>query len=109
MLYQREELPVRDQECHDDEKSTLQLLGLFTIAILGPFSGHFQTHFWAIFEYLAEEQKQKGTKNGMQNDVKNVYCERSGKENLEKWWENAFFSRHSAKKLKNDRKMDHFL
>ena len=30
--------------------------GLFTVAILGPFLGHFQTHFWAIFEYLAEEQ-----------------------------------------------------
>ena len=31
-------------------------LGLFTVAILEPFSGHFQTHFWVIFEYLAEEQ-----------------------------------------------------
>ena len=34
-------------------------LGLFTVAILGPFSAHFQTHFWAIFEYLAEEQTKR--------------------------------------------------
>ena len=31
-------------------------IGLFTVAILEPFSGHFQTHFQVIFEYLAEEQ-----------------------------------------------------
>ena len=35
---------------------SLSPLGLFTVAILGPFSGHFQTHFQVIFEYLAEEQ-----------------------------------------------------
>ena len=28
----------------------------FTVAILGPFSAHFQTHFRLIFVYLAEEQ-----------------------------------------------------
>jgi hypothetical protein len=32
------------------------IVGLFTVAILGPFSGHFQTHFRVIFEYLAEKQ-----------------------------------------------------
>ena len=31
-------------------------IGLFTVAILGSFSTHFQTHFWLIFVYLAEEQ-----------------------------------------------------
>ena len=52
-------------------------IGLFTVAILEPFSGHFQTHFWVIFEYLAEPQrnKQKVAKNEIQNDVKNVYHE----------------------------------
>jgi hypothetical protein len=39
-----------------------------------------------------QRNKQKGAKNGLQNDVKNVYREHPGKENLEKWWENAFFS-----------------
>ena len=31
-------------------------IGLFTVAILGPFSAHFQTHFRLIFVYLAEKQ-----------------------------------------------------
>ena len=44
------------------------------------------------FLSIWQRNKQKGTKNGMQNDVKNVYRECSGKENLEKWWENAIFS-----------------
>jgi tRNA uridine 5-carbamoylmethylation protein Kti12 len=38
-----------------------------------------------------QRNKQKGAKNGIKNDVKNVYRERFGKGNLEKWWENAFF------------------
>ena len=53
------------------------------------------SHSWAIFgSFLSiwQRNKQKVAKNGMQNDVKNVYHEHSGKENLEKWWENAFFS-----------------
>ena len=35
------------------------LLGLFTVAIVGPLLGHFQTHFRVIFEYLAEEQTKR--------------------------------------------------
>ena len=66
-------------------------LGLFTVAILGPFSAHFQTHFRLIFVYLAGN-KQKGTKNGMENDVKNSYRETPGKRKLEKWSKNAIFS-----------------
>ena len=38
------------------KKKKLLSLGLFTVAILGPFSAHFQTHFWLIFVYLAEKQ-----------------------------------------------------
>jgi hypothetical protein len=56
-------------------------------------------HFWVIFKLIFgsflsiwQRNKQKGAKNGLQNDVKNVYREHPGKENLEKWWENAFFS-----------------
>ena len=30
-------------------------LGLFTVAIFGPFSAHFRSHFWIIFGYLAEK------------------------------------------------------
>ena len=40
----------------DFKLTSTNRLGLFTVAILEPFSGHFQTHFWVIFEYLAEEQ-----------------------------------------------------
>jgi hypothetical protein len=39
-----------------------------------------------------QRNKQKVAKNGIQNDVKNVYREHPGKEILEKWCENAFFS-----------------
>ena len=35
------------------------VIGLFTVAILGPFSSHFQTHFRLIFVYLAEEQTKR--------------------------------------------------
>jgi hypothetical protein len=31
------------------------ILGLFTVAIFGPFSAHFRLHFWIIFGCLAEE------------------------------------------------------
>ena len=34
----------------------LDTIGLFMVAILGPFSAHFQTHFRLIFVYLAEKQ-----------------------------------------------------
>ena len=50
--------------------------------------------------YLAEKQTK-----GNENDVKNGYHEHPGKENLEKWCENAFFSPGTAKKMKNG----HFL
>ena len=35
------------------------IIGLFTVAILEPFSAHFQSHFWLIFVYLAEEQTKR--------------------------------------------------
>ena len=44
-------------------------IGLFTVAILGPFLSIWQRN------------KQKGAKNGLQNDVKNVYREHPGKDN----------------------------
>jgi hypothetical protein len=56
--------------------------------------GHFRLIFKLIFgPFLSiwQRNKQKGTENGMKNDVKNVYREHSGKEILEKWWKNAFF------------------
>ena len=59
------------------------------------------SHSWAIFgSFLSiwQRNKQKVAKNGIQNDVKNVYHECSGKENLEKWWENAFFLPGTAPK-----------
>jgi hypothetical protein len=59
------------------------------------FLGHFGLIFKIIFgPFLSiwQRNKQKGAKNGIKNDMKNVYRERSGKGNLEKWWENAFFS-----------------
>ena len=68
----------------------LHTLGLFTVAILGPFSAHFQTHFRLIFMYLAEKQT-KVTENDVENDAKNGYREHPGKEILEKWSKNAFF------------------
>ena len=46
------------------------LLGLFTVAILGPFSAHFQTHFRLIFVCLAEKQ----TKGNEKWDEK--WCEK---------------------------------
>jgi hypothetical protein len=52
------------------------------VAILGPFSAHFQTHFWLIFVYLAEKQTK--------SDVKNGYHDQPGKEISEKWSKNAF-------------------
>ena len=64
----------------------ITLIGLFTVAILGPFSAHFQTHFWLIFMYLAEKQTKV-----TENDAKNGYREHPGKEILEKWSKNAFF------------------
>ena len=30
-------------------------IGLFTVAIFGPFSAHFRSHFWIIFRCLAEK------------------------------------------------------
>ena len=44
-------IPFIHSNCH-----WFQSLGLFTVAILGSFSVHFQTHFQLIFVYLAEEQ-----------------------------------------------------
>ena len=64
------------------------------VAILGPFSAHFQTHFQLIFVYW-----QTNKQNGMKNDVKNGYHEHPRKEILEKW---SFPFRHTAKKMKND-------
>ena len=40
-----------------NNKSFMVILGLFTVAILGPFSAHFQTHFRLIFVYLAGEPR----------------------------------------------------
>ena len=43
-------------------------------------------HSWVIFESFSsiwQKNKQKAAKNGMQNDVKNVYREHSRKEILE--------------------------
>jgi hypothetical protein len=57
--------------------------------------GHFQLIFNFIFGsflYIWQRNKQKGIKNDAKNDVKNGYREHPGKENLEKWCENAFFS-----------------
>ena len=59
-------------------------------------------HSWAIFQLIFnlilhsfsgiwQRNKQKGTENEMKNNVKNVYCEHPGNENLEKWSENAFY------------------
>ena len=45
-------------------------IGLFTVAILGPFSAHFQTHFGLIFVCLAEKQ----TKGNEKWDEK--WCEK---------------------------------
>jgi hypothetical protein len=50
------------------------------VAIFGSFS----SIWW--------RNKQKETKNGTENDVKNSYRETPGKGNLEKWSKNAFFS-----------------
>ena len=47
-------------------------------------------HFWLIFVYLAGRNKQNGTKNGMENDVKNSYYQTPGKGNLEKCSKNVF-------------------
>ena len=58
-------------------------IGLFTVAILGPFSARFQTRFQLIFVYLAEKQT-KGMKNDGKNDVKSGYHERSEMEISEK-------------------------
>ena len=60
--------------------------GSHSWAIFGSFSNSFS------FLSIWQRNKQKGAKNGLQNDVKNVYREHPGMENLEKWWENAFFS-----------------
>jgi hypothetical protein len=41
---------------HDKQlPDVAETLGLFMVAIFGPFSAHFQLHFWIIFSCLAEE------------------------------------------------------
>ena len=35
------------------------ILGLFTVAIFGPFLAHFQTHFWLIFGRETNKRKSK--------------------------------------------------
>ena len=54
--------------------------GSHSWAIFGSFSNSFSGSFLSIWQ----RNKQKVAKNGIQNDVKNVYHEHSGKENLEK-------------------------
>jgi hypothetical protein len=56
-------------------------------------------HFWLIFKLIFgsflsiwQRNKQKGTKNGMENDVKIGYREHPGNGIIEKWSKNAFFS-----------------
>ena len=52
------------------------------------------SHSWAIFSSFLciwQRNKQKETKNGMKNDVKNGYRETPGMEIIEKWSKNAFF------------------
>ena len=66
---------------------------------MGKIVTPFLAHFWLIFKLIFgsflsiwQRNKQKGTKNGMENDVKNGYCETPGKWILGKWSKNAFFS-----------------
>ena len=63
---------------------------MFMVAILGPFSTHFHTHF-SSFLCIWQRNKQKGMKNDVKNDEKMGYCEHLRKEILEKWSKNAFF------------------
>ena len=83
-------LAITSKSSHRSEAQKEMIIGLFTVAILGAFSAHFQTHFRLIFMYLAEKQI-KVTENDVENDAKNGYREHPGKEILEKWSKNAFF------------------
>ena len=39
----------------DREATLYRIIRLFTVAIFGPFSAHFRSHFWIIFRCLAEK------------------------------------------------------
>ena len=67
------------------------------VAILGPFSAHFQTHFQLIFVYLAEKQT-KGSEKWCEKCLLWAPWE-------EKWSKNAFYPSDTPKKMKNE----HFL
>ena len=59
------------------------------------------SNFWLIFSsFLSiwQRNKQKGTKNGMENDVENGYCEHPGMGILEKWSKFAFFCQAQGQK-----------
>ena len=60
------------------------------VAIFGPFSAHFQLHFWIIFGCLAEEWSE-WTKNETKNDMKNGYREHPETQTSRKWSKNAFY------------------
>jgi hypothetical protein len=85
------------------------IIGLFTVAILGPFLAHFQTHFRLIFVYLAEKQT-KGNEKWCKK-----WCEKwlpwtLRKGNLRKMEQKCIFpSRHTAKKMNNDHFLGPFL
>ena len=55
------------------------VIGLFMVAIFGPFLAHFWLHVWIIFRCLAE-----GPKNDVKNEAKNGYCEHSEMQTFQK-------------------------
>ena len=82
------------------------LLGLFTVLA---FLGHFRLIFELIFGSFSsiwQRNKQNGTINGMENDVKNTYPREGKSRKMEQ--KRIFLARHTAKMMKNDHFWVHF-